>query len=80
MCTLEPEALERHRVFVSVNDSGVGMSREFVAARLFRPFDTTKPSGMGIGLYQCRELLRSVGGRLLCTSKEGEGSTFYVLL
>ena len=60
---------------VVVNDSGAGMSPEFIRDRLFKPFDTTKGSkGMGIGAYQVREYVQSVGGRVLVESREGEGT------
>ena len=68
-------------VSVSIADSGVGMSREFIRERLFRPFDSTKGSGsMGIGAYQARDYVRSLGGQLEVTSREGAGTTFVVRL
>jgi putative PEP-CTERM system histidine kinase len=58
-----------------VTDSGAGMSPEFIRDRLFKPFDTTKGSkGMGIGAYQVREYVQSIGGRVLVESQEGEGT------
>ncbi|MCB1625107.1 MAG: PEP-CTERM system histidine kinase PrsK [Pseudomonadales bacterium] len=60
-----------------VRDSGVGMEAEFVRDRLFRPFDTTKGSrGMGIGAYQAREYLRSLGGDVRVQSRPGRGTVF----
>jgi putative PEP-CTERM system histidine kinase len=60
---------------VVVNDSGAGMSPEFIRDRLFKPFDTTKGSkGMGIGAYQVREYVHTLGGRVLVESHEGEGT------
>ncbi len=51
------------------------MSGEFVRERLFKPFDTTKgPKGMGIGAYQVREYVRSIGGRVDVASVEGQGT------
>jgi putative PEP-CTERM system histidine kinase len=62
---------------VRVRDNGHGMDVQFVQERLFRPFDTTKGSrGMGIGAYQAREYLRSLGGDVLVQSRPGEGTTF----
>ena len=50
---------------LTVTDTGAGMSREFIQERLFKPFDTTKGSkGMGIGAYQVREYVQSLGGRV----------------
>ncbi len=58
-----------------VADSGAGMSEEFVRDRLFKPFDTTKGSkGMGIGAYQVREYVQSLGGRVLVDSRPGLGT------
>jgi len=62
---------------LTVTDDGVGMSGEFVRERLFKPFDTTKgPKGMGIGAYQAREYIRSLGGRVDVASTEGRGTRF----
>ena len=62
---------------LTVSDTGVGMSREFVQERLFKPFDTTKGSkGMGIGAYQVREYARSLGGRVDVASEPGAGTRF----
>ncbi len=62
---------------LTVVDDGIGMSAEFVRERLFRPFDTTKGSkGMGIGAYQAREYVRSLGGRVDVASTEGHGTHF----
>jgi len=58
-----------------VSDTGAGMSVAFVRDRLFKPFDTTKGSkGMGIGAYQVREYVQSLGGRVLVESREGAGT------
>ena len=62
---------------LTVVDDGIGMSAEFVRERLFKPFDTTKGSkGMGIGAYQAREYIRSLGGRVDVASIEGQGTRF----
>ncbi len=60
---------------LTVSDSGSGMTPQFVKERLFRPFDTTKGSkGMGIGAYQVREYVHSIGGRVSVWSAPGEGT------
>jgi len=65
---------------LTVTDTGSGMSPEFVAERLFKPFETTKGSrGMGIGAYQVREYIRSLGGRVQVTSEKGKGTSFTLI-
>ena len=65
---------------VSVSDNGCGMSEEFMNERLFRPFNTTKKQGMGIGLFHCKTIVEAHGGRIEVESEEGKGTTFRVLL
>jgi putative PEP-CTERM system histidine kinase len=65
---------------VEVVDSGHGMSRSFVETQLFKPFNSTKEHGMGIGTFESREYLREIGGTLQVTSTEGKGSTFTLRL
>jgi signal transduction histidine kinase len=67
-------------VFVSVCDTGAGMSAEFIRTRLFRPFMTTKEKGIGLGLYTCREIVAAHGGRLDVQSEVGAGTCFRVVL
>ena len=56
------------------------MSQEFVRERLFRPFETTKQTGMGIGTYESRQYVREIGGDLAVQSDEHKGSTFRIVL
>ena len=63
-----------HSVCISVTDSGPGIASE-VAALLFRPFATTKPRGMGLGLAMSRSIVEAHGGRLWL-EPASEGSTF----
>ncbi|MFO1407108.1 MAG: XrtA/PEP-CTERM system histidine kinase PrsK [Steroidobacteraceae bacterium] len=66
---------------LEVIDDGSGMTDDFVRDRLFKPFDTTKGSkGMGIGAYQAREYVRSIGGRIEVDSEAGRGTCMRVLL
>ncbi len=65
---------------VSVVDNGCGMAREFMDKHMFRPFQTTKKQGMGIGLFHCKTIVEAHGGRIEVESEEGKGSTFRVLL
>ena len=48
--------------------------------RLFRPFATTKKSGLGLGLYQCRSIVETHGGEIQVESRVGVGTTFRILL
>jgi len=67
-------------VFFSVADTGPGMSEEFIRTRLFHAFATTKKRGIGLGLYTCREIVESHGGRLEVESQLGSGTRFRVVL
>lgn len=72
---------EAHGVTIEIEDDGVGMSDEFIRDRLFRPFDSTKGlTGMGIGAFEAREMVRRLGGELAVESKPGRGTLFRVYL
>lgn len=62
-----------------IQDSGAGMTREFISTQLFKPFESTKGlTGMGIGAYQAREYIRKIGGNIDVTSEPGIGSCFSI--
>jgi putative PEP-CTERM system histidine kinase len=63
-----------------VEDKGCGMSAEFLKQRLFKPFQTTKKKGIGIGMFQSKMIVEAHGGRIEVDSEEGAGTTFRVLL
>ena len=63
-----------------VRDTGKGMSEDFIRTSLFRPFATTKPTGLGIGLSQCRGIVQAMGGAITVESRPGAGTTFAVHL
>jgi signal transduction histidine kinase len=65
-------------VWVRVRDTGCGMTREFISTRLFKPFESTKKRGLGIGMYQVRQMVEADGGRIQLESTPGEGTTFEV--
>ncbi len=65
---------------ISVVDTGVGIAPENLE-RIFDPFFTTKPTeGTGLGLAIARSTIERHGGRIVCHSKQGEGSTFTIRL
>jgi two-component system sensor kinase FixL len=66
-------------VMVSVEDSGPGLAMD-VQARLFDPFMTTKPDGMGLGLAISRSLLRSQGGDIWAQQSKLGGACFVIRL
>jgi signal transduction histidine kinase len=71
----------KHRaLWVSVTDTGRGMSEEFVRTQLFKPFATTKATGLGVGLAQCRNIVEAHGGHIDVESELGRGTTFRVCL
>jgi putative PEP-CTERM system histidine kinase len=65
---------------VEVSDTGKGMTEEFIRERLFKPFETTKSAGMGIGVFESREYIHEIGGSLEVRSHSGSGTTFSILL
>jgi putative PEP-CTERM system histidine kinase len=65
---------------LSVTDTGVGMTRDYIERLLFKPFQTTKKTGMGIGLFHCKTIVEAHGGRIEVESEEGKGTTVRVLL
>ena len=62
-------------VTVSVHDSGPGLTESSVR-RIFTPFFTTKPEGMGVGLSISRSIVEAHGGHLVLSSNSEEGATF----
>lgn len=67
-------------VRVQVQDTGTGMTEEFVQTRLFRPFQSTKDSGMGIGMHESLQYVRELGGEIDVRSRPGEGTAITVSL
>lgn len=78
--TIEAGMTQHEEAFVSVSDTGPGMSEEFQRTKLFRAFSTTKKRGVGLGLYTCREIVKANGGHIDVESKRGSGATFRVVL
>ena len=78
---IEGEGLGRGSAGVTllVRDNGCGMSPD-VLEHAFIPFFTTKPSGTGIGLSLCRQIILKHGGSITIDSQEGRGTTFTIKL
>lgn len=62
-------------VQVSVRDEGCGLPTE--AEKVFQPFFTTKPHGLGLGLAICRAIINAHGGRLWAEARSGRGTVFH---
>jgi signal transduction histidine kinase len=68
----------RPRAIVEIIDNGPGMSPEFLRDRLFRPFQTTKPDGIGLGLFTATQIVRHHRGSIRVRSGAGEGTVVRV--
>ena len=72
---------QRHNwIVLTVADTGSGISPEFLNHSLFRPFQTTKNKGIGIGLFLSRRIVEAHGGKIEVQSTLGNGTSFQVLL
>jgi putative PEP-CTERM system histidine kinase len=67
-------------LYVKVQDGGCGMTAEFMNNDLFKPFRSTKKRGLGIGLYQCKQIVEAHLGSIGVESGVGKGSIFTVFL
>ena len=70
---------EVNTVVLTVADQGKGMSNE-VMSQLFKPFFTTKPGGMGLGLAFCKRTIEAHGGNIEVETEEGRGTTVSIFL
>lgn len=73
-------ARDGSRAKVVVTDTGHGMTPEFIRDRLFKPFQTTKQAGMGIGAFESYQYVHELGGKIEVQSEVGQGTTFSLLL
>jgi len=71
--------LVEQQVFISITDSGCGVSAE-ASTRLFEPFYTTKSEGLGVGLNICRSVVEAHNGRLWFEANPAGGSIFHISL
>jgi signal transduction histidine kinase len=73
------EKVDSKGVRVAVRDSGIGLESQSLD-RLFGPFYTTKPGGMGMGLSICRSIVEAHGGQVWASRNVGPGATFQFTL
>jgi putative PEP-CTERM system histidine kinase len=77
---LAQSELSEKKAILLIEDTGSGMTQEFIDNGLFKPFVSTKDKGMGIGLYQCKVSVERMGGKIYCYSKLGSGTAFCVMV
>ena len=65
---------------VEVTDNGPGIPPDLLPHRLFEPFKTSKEKGSGIGLWQVRQMVESLGGNIEAHNVEGQGAQFIIRL
>jgi signal transduction histidine kinase len=78
--TTSGRSARRPRAVVEIIDNGAGMSAEFLRDRLFRPFETTKPQGVGLGLATASQIVRFHRGTMRILSQPGGGTLVRVSL
>jgi signal transduction histidine kinase len=64
---------------IAVSDTGSGISEDEIT-KLFRPFYTTKPKGLGLGLAFCMKVVEAHGGAIEVSSQVNKGTTFTIRL
>src|SRR5262249_359316 len=74
----EPDS-SKPTVVIEVSDTGIGFSGT-ESSRLFEAFHTTKPQGMGMGLWISRSIIENHHGRLTASANDGPGATFVIML
>jgi putative PEP-CTERM system histidine kinase len=65
---------------IEIKDTGYGMSEKFIREKLFKPFESTKSAGMGIGVFESREYVSELGGELEVSSSSANGTVFRIIL
>jgi putative PEP-CTERM system histidine kinase len=78
--TMKTSQISNEFIQISISDTGCGISQEFIRNQLFKPFQTTKSKGLGIGLYQCKSIIDACDGIIEVQSQQGVGSTFIIKL
>ena len=76
--TFRDDTAKRPRVVVEIIDNGSGMTPEFVRERLFKPFQTTKPDGVGLGLATASQIVQLHKGKFAVLSSPGGGTVIRI--
>lgn len=71
---------QNDKAAIEVGDTGHGMTQEFIRDRLFKPFQSTKDAGMGIGAYESAQYISELGGEMLVDSEKDRGTRITVTL
>ena len=77
--TVRSQKIGDNDIAVTVEDTGTGIDQTDLE-RIFEPFFSTKPEGMGMGLSICRSIVEAHGGRITGSPASGGGSVFQVIL
>ena len=73
--------IQQHYARVRIQDSGPGMSEDFINHQLFKPFESTKQSGgLGIGVYLTKTYIEQLGGMIQVESRPNQGTLFSLFL
>jgi len=72
-------AIRSDHITMSVKDTGKGINEENIG-KLFKPFFTTRPGGVGLGLAIVQQIVSSHGGRIKVKSRLGGGTAFHIVL
>lgn len=70
----------RRKAVLEIEDDGPGMTEDFLRNRLFRPFQTTKADGVGLGLYSAHQIVSLHRGTIEVRSAPGAGTTVRIAL
>ncbi|MCL4524270.1 MAG: ATP-binding protein [Acidobacteria bacterium] len=74
--TLRTRSTAQGGAELEIEDSGEGMTKEFVERELFAPFRSSKGRGLGLGMYICQHIIRLHGGEIRLASEPGTGTLF----
>ena len=77
--TVRSQKADDHGILITVEDTGTGIDQTDLE-RVFEPFFSTKPEGMGMGLSICRSIIEAHGGRITASPASHGGSVFQVSL